>query len=187
MDYEAVQGMIIEIMSSRLTIFIVFLLIIVISIAVKKIRDNKVKILLADERFRDAKLFVSEIKSPVIISPNGYIGIAMENSAVPVVAHIKNLRKMVASSDDFVIAQNDDDDPNGFLFTNIASRVASSLQKKTKKINLVLIDEDKTLFDISLFVSTLRRAIVPGPSKQNAIKQLLNALEEAEKKHKGKN
>ena len=181
MDIRSIQDMILEIMNSKLLVILVFVLIIAFALKAIKQRGNKVKLLMEDDRFKNANFFVSDIKSPMAISQSGYVGVAMENFTVPFVMHIKDLKKMTLISDIFKIAESDEEDPGGLLFGDIQTKAGFALKQKQKEIILVLTDAHGSVLSIPLFVSTLRKAVVPGVRQQNAMKQLLGKLEEVEK------
>ena len=181
MDFNEILNRVSEITNSYLPGVLLLALAAVLSIRAMRQKNGKLKRLIADNRFRDAKPFFSEIKSPMLISPDGCIGIVMDNVSAPVAADIRELKKVTVTSNDNKIAETDEDDPRGFLFTGIASGAAFGLKQKTKRLNLILSRADGQVLNIPLFTSTLRKAVELSDAKQTAIKQLLETLEEVEK------
>ena len=182
MDFEIIWNRLTEIMNSWLPGILLLVLAAALSIRAMRQKNSKLKRLMADDRFRDSKSFVSEIKSPMVISPNGYIGIVIGAVSVPIVVDIRELKKITVTSNDNKIAESDEDDSHGLLFTDIALKAAFGLKQKTKRINLILSDTGGRVLDIPLFSSTIKKAVELSDAKQNAIKGLLKTLEEIEKK-----
>jgi hypothetical protein len=184
MDFGAMWNKVSEITNSYLPGVFLLAVAAVISIRAMRQKNIKLKRLMADNRFRGSKPFAHEIKSPLVISPDGYIGVVIDTVSTPVVTDIRELTKITVTSNDSKIAGTDEDDPEGLLFTDIAARAAFGLKQKTKRINLILLNTVGQTLNIPLFTSTLRKAVELSEAKQTAIKQLLKTLEEVEKRVK---
>ena len=181
MDPEALLALIVEIIGSRLSVIVFSVIIIVVALRVMRQKSNKLKLLMADARFNNAKFFHKAIKSPMAISSDGCIGIVLEAASQPIVVKIKDITEFRIMSDDCVIARGDKNDPDGVFSKDATLTVEQSIRAKTKRINMLLSDKDGYIYNVPLFVSTLRKRIVPTESQQNEIKLLLNALENAGK------
>ena len=181
MDPEALTTLIVEIIGSRLTVIVFSVIIIVVAIRVMRQKSGKLKLLMADARFNNAQFFHKAIKSPMAISSDGYIGIVLETASQPIVIKIKDITEYRMMSDDCVIARGDKNDPKGVFSKDASLTVEQSIQVKTKRINMLLSDKDGYIYNVPLFVSTLKKRIAPTESQQNEIKQLLSVLEDTGK------
>lgn len=181
MDINAIRDKLIQIVNSNALVILFFIFIIALTIKSKTQKNKKIKILSADDRFKYAKFFTSEIKSPLAISSTGCIGVTLDNVPAPLIIYIKDIKRIILSINNLILIDRDGDSSGNFLFSGVALKVASTLQQKLKKVTLILYDNNDSVLNIPLFVSTLTRAIILSDSKQGAIKQLLQTLEEVER------
>ena len=181
MDLEALLAAIVDIIGSKLIVFLFSAVIIVMALKKMLQKSNKQKLLLADARFNGACFFHKTIRSPMAVSPEGLIGIVLDSASQPIVVSIKDITEFRMMSDGCVIARGDKNDPDGIFSKDATATMGQSIQVKTKGINILFSDKDGLVYNVPLFVSTLRRRIVPSEFLQNEIKQLLSVLEEIEK------
>jgi hypothetical protein len=140
---------------------------------------------MADDRFKDAKLFRSGLEAAIAVSPSGYIG-AVINLQKPEVLNIKDIKAFKVFSNDLCIASSDAND-GGMVFSNASAKAEAGLQKKTKMIRLELRQSgENQLTTIALWIYRRGRRSSPAESivdesALNEIKQLLLTLEDVEK------
>ena len=182
MDIEALLALIVGTISSKLTVILFSVVIIVVALKAMLQKSNKQKFLMTDARFNNARFFHKAIRSPMAVSPEGLIGIVLDSVPQPIVVNIKDITEFRIMSDNCVIARGDKNDPRGVFSKDATATVGQSIQVKTKGINILFCDKDGFVYNVPLLVSTLRRRIVPSDFLQTEIKQLLSALEEIEKK-----
>jgi len=147
------------------------------------IQRKKVKLMMSDERLRNAKLFDS-YKS-FAISPDGFIGIV--NVPKIIIFHIKEIIGFQIAFDNEKIAN----DTSILLFDNIISKIEPFLGRRIKDIRLMLNKEDNTLLEIPLLISNTtttggksrRKTIILeiSESRQNEIKEVLSTFESVER------
>ena len=178
MNPEALLTLIVEIIGSRLSVIVFSVIVIVMVFRIMRQKSNKLKLLMADARFNNARFFHGAIKSPIAVSPDGYIGIVLETVSQPIVIQIKDITEFRMMSDDCVIARGDKGDPEGIFSKEATATVEQSIRVKTKRINMLLSDKDGLIYNIPLLISSLKKRIIPTESLQNEIKGLLNTLEE---------
>jgi len=155
--------------------------ILIIALIKIKRKNSKISLLKKDDRFMDAKFFPMHIKTPMAISPNGYLGFVTPQNPIPLVVNIKNIKRMVLYTAQSSLADRNIEEHTGRLFRNLTSKMEPVFQTRTKNINLLLIDTDNAGCDIPLFGSTLRRAMRMNPRQQIAMQEVLIKLEEVEK------
>ena len=177
MDIGALLALIVDIIGSRLSVILFSVFVVVVALRVMRQKSNKLKLLMADVRFNNAQFFHKAIRTPMAISLDGYIGIALDSVSQPIVVHIKDLTEFRMLSDNCVIARGDKNDPGGIFSNDATATVEQSIQVKTKRINILLSDKDGLVYNVPLLVSSLRRKIIPTESLQNEIKGLLSAME----------
>jgi hypothetical protein len=184
MDFGAIVDTVFEFMRTAWASIIFSIVVIVIAVTTMVKKNNKTKLLKEDDRFIYAKIFTMDIKTPIAVSDDGLIGFILPNISYPVVLSIKDLKRIVFSTNNFIVADSSTEE-SGLLFRNIVSRIGAVMDVKTKNVSLKLWDSDNSEFEIPLFVNSLKRALIPNERQQKRIKALLSALEETEKKVKG--
>lgn len=181
MDINSIKDSIFAIMDSNAAVFLFATLIVVLTVKAKRQKGKKLKQLLSDDRFKEAKIFDKNIKSPIAISSTGCMGISLEHIPAPVIFYIKDIKKLMLTANDNLMIDRNEENTGKILFGGVASKVAPVLQQKLKKLNLIVIDEDETGLNIPLFDSTLKKSIRLTPTQQETIKQLLQEIEAVEK------
>ena len=181
MGFTDIVDFIDQIMTSALAPLLLFIVITIMALVKIKKKNSKISLLKTDDRFIDAKFFPMHLKVPMAISPSGYIGFVLPENPLPVVMHIKNVKRIVLYSAQTSLADRNKKEHDGRLFNKLTLKMEPVLQLRTKKINLLLIDTNDAGCDIPIFGSTLRRATRINPIQQITIQEFLCALEEMEK------
>jgi len=179
MDFGTIWIKINALMNSKFVIIAFILLFLIIGLIYQVFKAKKIKLLMADDRFKSAKLFDSDIESPIAISTDGYIGIVSPLSKT-VIFQIKTIKEFEIQSDGKNIMSSGEVGTDGAIFQNAFSKAEQGLKKETKKINLKLNLYDASILDIPLFTSS-KRAKEINDSTKDEIKQLLCTLEDVEK------
>jgi hypothetical protein len=160
---------------------------IVIAIINVSLKSKKSKALLTDERFKNAKIFKSAIKTPIAISEEGFIGIINVLLPEPTVIHIKDINGFDLIVDGQNVANIGGAVVGGLLFGGIGALIgASSKKEKINKITLVfkLNNFNNPTMEIPLLVSETKKGSMIYNMTQEEIRQLLSTLEYVEKKYK---
>jgi len=184
MDFAALWKKIIEFSNSTQAIYIYLALVFGIIILYRFKKQGKVKLMISDGRFKNAKLFASKISSPMAVSGDGYIGIVQGALTPPLVFNIKEIAAFEIFLDGHSVASSGETEKSGLLFKGIATLMVQRMREKTKKINLVFFLEDRTTVNAVLFSGSSRLVSAIQETTQKEITGLLAALEDAEKKIK---
>ena len=184
MDFGTLWKKIVELSNSPQAIYIYLVLVFGIIIIYRLKKQGKVKLMMSDERFKNAKLFASKISSPVAISDDGYIGIVQGALTPPLVLNISEIIGFEMYLDGHSVAGSGETGKGGLLFKSLAALMVQRMREKTKKINLVLFIEDKTIVNIILFSGGARLISAIQETTQKEIIGLLTTIENVETKLK---
>ena len=177
MDFNAIW----EFMNTRAALYVYAVLIFSLFFIHRTLKRKKVKLLMADNRFKDAQLFgPPAITTPIAISIDGYIGVAPGPFSPPVIINMKTIKGYEIFFDDHSIAKSDKVGKNELIFKDTASLMEQRLQEKTKKILLALFLKDDYTLNVVLFNASTRPSSAMRDSTRNEIKQLFSKLEEVE-------
>lgn len=170
-----------ELSNSRGAGLILLSVILIVFFMYKLLKTKKVKLLGADERFKEAKLFASTVSSPMAIAGDGHIGIVRGAFAAPLILHLKDIAGYTVYFDGHGIAGSGEVEEGKLLFEGLTKEMEIRFREKTKKINLVFFMKDKSIVNIVLFSGGSKLISTVKESTQKEIKQLLAALEDVEK------
>jgi len=95
MSFSDIIYLIDQLMTSTWAPLLLFGVILIIALVKIKRKNNKISLLKKDDRFMDANFFPLHIKTPMAISPNGYLGFVTPQSPIPLVMNIKNIKGVV--------------------------------------------------------------------------------------------
>jgi hypothetical protein len=167
--------------SSKAGVILFCVAVIIIYLRSRRKKKNKIKLLSKDDRFKNSKVFDKLIKTPITVSPNGYIGIAFENYSNPVIIFIKDICDFKIMQDDIAVLRGGESSKGELLFAGAVSMLEKSFSVKAKRINMLINGKDGVLYNVPVFASSIGKGIMPGNSLKEEIKRLLDALVESEK------
>ena len=170
-----------EFMNTQAALYVYGILIFLLFFIHNRLKNGKIKHLMADERFKDAKLFRSNLTTPVAISSNGYIGVVPSAFSQAILITIKSVVGYEVFFDGHSILKNEASGKKDLVFKDSASLIESRLQERTKKIVLVFMMKDNYMLNVILFNGSTRLSSVMRDSTKEAIKELFRTLEELEK------
>ena len=184
MNFRMLWEKLVELSNSPRAIYVYLALVFGIVFIYRLKKHSKVKLMMSDERFRNAKLFASKISSPMAVSDDGYIGIVQGALTPPLVINIKEIAGFEVYFDGHSIANSGETEKSGLLFKSLAALIAQRMMEKTKKVNLVFFIEDKSIVNITLFSGGSRLISAIQEVTQKEIIQLLTTIENIESKLK---
>jgi hypothetical protein len=172
--------------NSPTALYLAFALVFGTYIIYRVLRNAKIKHLMADERFEDAKLFASAMTTPMAITPKGHLGFVLSPFAKPLIIHMKDILGYEIFFDGHSVERSGLVGKKGQVFENIFALMAIRLQEKTRKIIMAFFMSDETILNVYLFNGSKKLAFAMRDSTKNEMQQLFNTLEEVEKKIKKK-
>lgn len=179
MIFEAVWAKAHELLGTKLPVVVIVVVIGILYLTLDAVKGKKAKRLMADARFKDAKIFKSGDFS-IFVSPSGYAGIITALSK-PQIVNIKDVKEYAVVSDGRIIAGGN---KNGTIFEQASLKVADGLKEPAQAVELVLkLNNENPALNITLYsrASSKGGKTAMNDTAQNEIKQLLSALENAEK------
>jgi len=172
-----------DLMNTRqayITYFAVFLLLV---FCYQMLKNKRIKLLMTDEKFINAKLFRSTLTMPIAISPEGYVGIVRGPFLQSIMVPMRHIKGFELLFDGHSIVKKLDSAKDELVFTDLASMMEIHKHEKTQKINLVLYLNKKIencVLDVSLY-GTSKLSSAVHEKVRVEIKELFLTLEEVEK------
>ena len=175
-----------DFMSTPLALYLSFFLILVTYLIYKILKNAKIKLLMADKRFEDIKLFAKGMTTPTAITTKGYIGFVLGPFVRPMVIHMKDILGYEVFFDGHSVERSGLVGKKELVFKDIASLMKHRLQERTRKIILAFFMSDDTTLNVYLFNTSRRVSTSMRDSTKAEMLQFFGALEEVEKtiKHK---
>ena len=173
--------MITDITNSRFEFVFYLLLVFIIYLIYAAVKRIRMKSLIADARFKNAKTFRFGIETTMAISDDGLIGI-VNVSLETITINIKDIEGFEVHISRYIIPNAGAAECGGLLFAGVGNRLKQILeQEKTKGVVFFVRLKNDGILNISLFKGT-RLKTKPTGANQNIIVQLFKTLEEVEKK-----
>jgi len=166
-----------------LGVFIFIAPIVGFNIYITTTKRKKIKLMMSDNRLKNAKLFNSHIYRAVAVSPDGFIGVIQFKGIK--IFHIKEIAGFYINLDDNKIKN----DTEGILFNNIISKIEPYLNIPIRNISLFLtIVNNNAPVEASLLLGNSSKEreepYYVGKKTQDMIKEFLSELERVEKRVK---
>jgi hypothetical protein len=143
--------------------------------------------LLADKRFKNAKIF-KVIKTPIAISEDGYIGI-VDVFLPPTIIHIKDVNGFELIVDSQKVADVDATVTDHWLFRDMKT-ITTTTSQREEIHNMTLLfkmnDFNNPTLKIPLIIGTTKKGSMYYNMIQDNINEILSTLEIVEKKYKDK-
>ena len=181
MDFSALIGKISGLLNSRLIVFLFCIFIAALNVYKMAAKSKRLKNIIADERFNESSFLLKSLRSPIVISSDGYLGIIIEKNDNPLIIHLNDISSFRIISGEYVIVRGGEKKEGELLFNDSVSTLEESLPQKTKWIVLNFTDKNDSQYYIPLFATNAAASgKKPNPTVQLEIKQLLNMLKEVE-------
>jgi hypothetical protein len=147
-------------------------------------KRNGKKILLSDERLKNAKVFKEFISFPIAVSENGFIGVSDIKTRKPKIIHIKDVNGFEIVVDGKNVANVGGAVVGGLLFGGVGAIIGGGTkQEKITKMNLLLKinDFNNPTIEMPLIVSSMKKGSLVYDATQKEIQELMATLELIEK------
>jgi len=144
------------------------------------IKGRKVKLLISNKSFKDAKLFKSHIDSTIAISKDGLIGIV--DGVYSSVINIKDINSFGITIDGNDVFKNIKGNIDDVLFNDAADKVKQKLKEETKDISLFIVSNNDVYFGLKISLLNFGKyERIPSDEAQDEIMQLLYELRNIDK------
>ena len=174
-----------EFMNTQAALYVYAFLIFLLFMIHRGLKNRKIKLLMKDERFRDARLFKQGIATPIAITMDGHIGVVPSAFSIPIITQMKTVVGYEIFFDGHSIAKSEKAGKKELVFSGTASLMEERLQVRVRKIILALIMKNDYTLNVFLFNASTRPTSAMNNSTRNVIKELFTKLEEVEKNVRG--
>jgi hypothetical protein len=150
--------------------------------------ESSIASLLADERFKNAKIF-RILKTPMVISEEGYIGVIDESYSKAAIIHIKDVNGFELTMDSQKVSDVDSTVTDHWLFRDIKTVTTTTTQREEIH-NMTLLLKINDFNNPTLVIHLIKFKTEKGTGYykllQDKINEILSILEIIEKKYKEK-
>ena len=177
MDFRSVW----EFMNTYAALYVYAALIFLLFIIHKGLKGRKIKLLMSDERFKEARLFKGGIATPIAISREGLIGVVPSAFTIPIITNMKTIIGYEIFFDGHSIIKSGEVGKKELVFKGIALLMEERLRVRVRKIMLSFIMKNDYALNLYLFNASTRPTSAMSNSTRDIILEIFTMLEEVEK------
>ena len=181
MDFRAIW----EFMNTQAALYVYAFLIFLLIMIHRGLKKRKIKLLMEDGRFADARLFRQGIATPIAITKDGHIGVVPSAFSIPIITQMKTVIGYEIFFDGHSISKSEKAGKKDLVFGGTTVFMEERLKVRVRKILLSFIMKNDYTLNVYLFNASTRPTSAMNDATRNEIKEFFTMLEEVEKNVRG--